>query len=198
MCAECLQRKKVWKCENEFGRVTTANSSCASILKWFILVPYASEPLSEFKFSNLAYCSYKCSVMTDCFHSYVVCCISVQNGLFFDLVWKTIKLRENIHRLQIWRTTRSELGRAAWKSGWLGLGVLFCFDNTSQEKSCFVDDQSVLFAMPSSFCVPECSQKGWNLSNVRFQGKIVDPCNSLRRRKCVHDRRGNWSLFAIF
>ena len=45
------------------------------------------------------------------------------------------------------------------------------------------------FAMPTSFCVHECHQKGWKLSNVRVYGKIVDPWNSLRRRKWVDDRR---------
>ena len=50
--------------------------------------------------------------------------------------------------------------------------------------------------MPTSFCIPEWSQTEWNLSNVRFQGKIVDPCILLRRRKCVYNRRGNWRLFA--
>ena len=42
------------------------------------------------------------------------------------------------------------------------------------------------------------AKKGWKLSNLGFWGKIVDPCNSLRQRKCVHDRRKNWSLFATF
>ena len=49
--------------------------------------------------------------------------------------------------------------------------------------------------MPTSFCVLEYQQKGYKLSNVRVYGKIVDPWNSLRRRKRVDDGRGNWSLF---
>ena len=38
---------------------------------------------------------------------------------------------------------------------------VFCFDNASPEKSYFVDGlESVFFAMPTSFCVLECQQKG--------------------------------------
>ena len=38
---------------------------------------------------------------------------------------------------------------------------VFCFDNASPEKSCFVDGLvCFFFAMPTSFCVLECQQKG--------------------------------------
>ena len=33
---------------------------------------------------------------------------------------------------------------------------VFCFDNASPEKSCFADSLVFYFAMPTSFCVPEC------------------------------------------
>ena len=38
--------------------------------------------------------------------------------------------------------------------------LVFCFDNASPEKSCFVDGLVCFFAMPTSFCVLECQQKG--------------------------------------
>ena len=38
---------------------------------------------------------------------------------------------------------------------------MLCFDNTFPEKSCFVDGLVMFyFAMPTSFCVLECHQKG--------------------------------------
>ena len=38
---------------------------------------------------------------------------------------------------------------------------VFCFDNASPEKSCFVDGQvCFIFAIPTSFCVLKWHQKG--------------------------------------
>ena len=34
--------------------------------------------------------------------------------------------------------------------------LMFCFDNTFPEKSCFVVDLVPLLCPPSAFCVPEC------------------------------------------
>ena len=60
-----------------------------------------------------------------------------------------------IHQMQIWRTT----GRVAWKWGYWGLGVLFwqCFPWKVLLRGRF---SLFYFAMPTSFCVLECHQKG--------------------------------------
>ena len=43
----------------------------------------------------------------------------------------------NIHRMQIWRTTRSSPGTSHESEA--SEASVFCFDNASPEKSCFVD-----------------------------------------------------------
>ena len=63
-----------------------------------------------------------------------------------------------------------------------------CFVFSAREKSYFIDDLVFLFRNSGfsfsgfSFSVPEYHQRGRKLSNFRLNGKIVDPCNSLRRR----------------
>ena len=43
----------------------------------------------------------------------------------------------SIHRMQIWRTTRSSPGTSHESEA--SEASVFCFDNVSPEKSCFVD-----------------------------------------------------------
>jgi len=57
--------------------------------------------------------------------------------------------------------------------------LMFCFDNASPEKSCFVVDLVCFcFALPISCCVPECHQKELKSSTAekvffffRFRGR---------------------------
>ena len=58
--------------------------------------------------------------------------------------------------MQIWRTTRSSPGTS--RESEASEASVFCFDNASPEKSCFVRGRASLFyfAMPTSFCVLEC------------------------------------------
>ena len=50
---------------------------------------------------------------------------------------------QNIHRMQIWRTTRSSPGTSHESEA--SEVLVFCFDNVSPEKSCFVDGLVCLF-----------------------------------------------------
>ena len=57
--------------------------------------------------------------------------------------------------MQIWRTTRPS--PATSHESEVSEASVFCFDNASPEKSCFVDGLVCFFwAMPTSFCVLEC------------------------------------------
>ena len=48
---------------------------------------------------------------------------------------------------------------------------MFCFAMFPKESLASLKSSLFYFAMPTSSCVPECHQKGWELSNVSFKGK---------------------------
>ena len=70
-------------------------------------------------------------------------------AVYFSIGYINIRAFESrIHRMQIWRTTRSAPGTSCMNSviAWDELheseaseASVFCFDNASSEKSCFVD-----------------------------------------------------------
>ena len=98
---------------------------------------------------------------------------------------------EIIHPMQIRRTTLSWSGTSCKKARQVGPR---CFVLTMlPQKS---------LASLAGFCATECYQKGWKLSSVRLWLKLKKGESNiiprLRRRKRVHDRRWNWSLFAKF
>ena len=55
--------------------------------------------------------------------------------IFFSIRYQT--LTSDIHRMQIWRTTRSSPGTIHESEA--SEASVFCFDNASPEESCFVD-----------------------------------------------------------
>ena len=69
---------------------------------------------------------------------------------------------------------------------------MFCFDNASPGRKILLRRRSDLFYFATTCCVSERREKRYKSSTVRLSslGKIVDQCNSWRRRKGVHDRRG--------
>ena len=82
------------------------------------------------------------------------------NPLFFPVL-------QAIHRMQIWRTTRSAPGTSCMKVRLVRpqcfvLTICFPWKVLLRERSSLF-----YFAMPTSFCVLECQQKGQKLSSVR-------------------------------
>ena len=101
----------------------------------------------------------------------------------------------SIHRMQIWRTTRSAPGTSRMKAR---LVRLWCFVLTMlfQRNLASLSIWSLCFALCTHFCVPECHRKRVKSSTAEkvffssvisfvFNGKLK------RRRQGVYDRRRN-------
>ena len=103
--------------------------------------------------------------------------------------------------MQIWRTTRSPPGTSCMKAR-LVWPLCFAFAMLPQKSLASSSIWSVSFRPGCEFCVSECHQKGVKSSTEEKVFSFSLPVHlweEKRRRKGVHDRRGNWkSLFAIF
>ena len=98
---------------------------------------------------------------------------------------KRLKFREflwSIHRMQIWRTARLSPGTSRMKAR---LVSLRCFAVTIFPQKVLLCGRSGLLYVAFFCCVSECHEKGYKSSTVRLlsSGKIMDQCNSFRRRK---------------
>ena len=73
--------------------------------------------------------------------------------------------------------------------------LMLCFDNASSKKPCFVDDLvCVILLCLRVFVLLNATSRDRNCPAFASEGKRVDPCNSLRRRKWVHGCCRNWTL----
>ena len=113
------------------------------------------------------------------------------NALFF-FFWSNFI---EIHRMQIWRTTRSAPGTSRMKAR---LVRLWCFVLTMlfQQSLSSLSIWSLCFAFFTRFCVPECHRKRVKFSTtekVFFFSVIlfVSKEKLKRRRQGVYDRRRN-------
>ena len=100
-----------------------------------------------------------------------------------------------IHRMQIWRTTRSSAGTSQMKARLVRLWS-FVLTMLFQESLASLSIWSLGFALPTRFCVPECHRNRVESSTAE---KVFFPSDSSfaseekpkRRRQEVHDRRKN-------
>jgi len=83
--------------------------------------------------------------------------------------------------------------------------LMFCFDNASSEKSCFVVDLVCFcFTLPMSCCVPKCHQKELKsstaekvfffVSAVASQGKLRKESSSQSPKELVKFVRSGWKI----
>ena len=77
---------------------------------------------------------------------------------------------------------------------------VFCFDNAFLQKSCLYVDLACFFLLLLRIAVFLNATRSYRRVHCFPLREKVDQCNSLRRKKGVHDRRGNFllSLFATF
>ena len=76
--------------------------------------------------------------------------------------------------------------------------LMFCFDNASSEKPCFVGDLVCVISLCLRvFVFLNATRRDRNGPAFASEGKRVDPCNSLRRRKWFHSCRRKWTLILL-
>ena len=119
-------------------------------------------------------------------------------------VWWPIRA---IHRMQIWRTTRSALGTSCMNSviardelheSEASEESVFCFDNASPEKSCFVDGLVCFISLCLRvFEFRNATRREWSLPQERESFFSFPVCLWAEYRG-VHDPRANCKSFSTF
>ena len=100
-----------------------------------------------------------------------------ETSIFLNL----IKIYFTIHRMQIWRTTRSSPGTSHESEA--SEASMFCFDNASPEKPCFLDGLVCFISLCLRvFEFLNATRREWNLPQER-KSFLQFPCSPLRGRQ---------------